>query len=508
MIRRLVLSACAALALALLPQPAAAERVALVIGNGLYRHVPALPNPPNDAGDVAQSLARLGFTVSKVENATYDAMRRALLDFGRRARGAEMAVVFFAGHGMEVGGENWLIPVDAELKTDADAEHEAVGLKSVMGTVDGAAKLGLVVLDACRNNPFTAKMQRSVRTRAVPRGLVQVEPTGNVLVAYAAKDGTTAEDGRGRNSPFTQALLKHVETPGLEITFVFRNVRDDVMTATRRAQQPFVYGSLSREAIYLKTAPAPAQSAAPAPGNTATPSGSGDEFAWSLLKDTTDPAQLRRFVTQFPGSPRRSEAAARLLALEQARLAAVPPAAQPQVAAAAPKRIVVDFDAINALGNDSGIGDARLAEYLSRHGVRLVNSTAQRIAVFDERNVYEGKAVKASSGRSVLMQQGGNPVSYTLEFATPLKSISFERVALVAGPSGITHPTWTAVAQDATGKTVATASEDVTRSFSDVPGKTFTLTGTAIKRLVVTSDHKGFAAFSSLVLDNLVLVTE
>ena len=198
--------------------PAFAEkRVALVVGNGAYRHVPALPNPGNDASDIAASLERLGFSIRRVTNGSYDDMRRALLDFSQQTRDADMAVVFFAGHGMEIGGENWLIPIDARLQSDVDAEQEAVGLKSVLNIVARASKLGLVILDACRNNPFAAKMTRSIRTRAVDRGFARVEPTDNVLVAYAAKDGTTAADGTGRNSPFTASLLKHLETPGLEV---------------------------------------------------------------------------------------------------------------------------------------------------------------------------------------------------------------------------------------------------------------------------------------------------
>ncbi len=232
----------------------AQQRVALVIGNGVYRSVPTLPNPTNDASDIAEALSRLGFSVKKIENADFNSMRVALLDFGRRARGAEMAVVFFAGHGIEIGGENWLIPVDAELKSDIDTESEAIGLRSATIAVSGATKLGLVILDACRNNPFAMKMERTNRRRAVDRGLARVEPTGNVLVAYAAKDGTTADDGASRNSPFTAALLKNLETPGLEVTFLFRNVRDDVMEATKDSQQPFIYGSLSKEAIYFKAA--------------------------------------------------------------------------------------------------------------------------------------------------------------------------------------------------------------------------------------------------------------
>jgi uncharacterized caspase-like protein len=230
----------------------AQTRVALVIGNGAYTASSVLSNPVNDAKEIAASLERLGFAVTTANDAGFDKMRRALLDFGRLARRAEIAIVYFAGHGIEVGGENWLMPVDAELKADTDAEHEAIGLKTVLSTVEGASKLGLVILDACRNNPFAATMQRSLRTRSVARGLAPVEPSSNVLVAYAAKEGTTADDGTGRNSPFTLALLKHMETPGLEINFLFRNVRDDVIQATRRAQQPFVYGSLSKDAIYLK----------------------------------------------------------------------------------------------------------------------------------------------------------------------------------------------------------------------------------------------------------------
>jgi hypothetical protein len=232
------------------------KRVALVIGNSTYRNVPALPNPEHDAEDVAAALNRLGFAVTLITNASFDQMRRSLIALGRDAAGADMAAVYFAGHGMEISGENWLIPVDAELKKDTDAANEAVSLRSVILQVSNTLSLGLVILDACRNNPFVAKMSRSLTLRAaISGGLSRVEPVGNVLVAYAARDGTTALDGNGRNSPFASALLKNVEAPGIEVTFMFRNVRDDVMEATRNEQQPFVYGSLSRRAIYLAGPP-------------------------------------------------------------------------------------------------------------------------------------------------------------------------------------------------------------------------------------------------------------
>jgi hypothetical protein len=294
----------------------AEKRIALVVGNGAYRNVPALPNPPNDAKDIAGAFERLGFTVRVVTDATYDGMRRGLLEFGRQARDADVAVVYFAGHGIEVGGENWLLPIDAELRSDIDVDHEAMSLRSMLPAVESAGKLGLVILDACRNNPFAARMQRSIRTRAVSRGLVGIEPSGNVLVAYAAKEGTTAADGAGRNSPFTASLLKHLETPGLEVNFLFRNVRDDVINATKRQQQPFVYGSLSKDAIYLKSPPI----ALPPP----PPGPAPDEITWGLLKDTSDPTAVQRFIEQFPNSALRTQAESRIAALtaEAAKAAA------------------------------------------------------------------------------------------------------------------------------------------------------------------------------------------
>lgn len=249
----------------------AGSRVALVIGNGAYRNVPLLPNPVNDAADLSASLKRLNFDVQMVVNAGYDEMRRALIDFSQKAGGVEIALIFFAGHGIQIDGENWLIPVDAQLASEVNVGNETIGLQSLIRAVSNTTKLGLVVLDACRNDPFRARMKTSNLSRAVDRGFSRVEPSDNVLVAYAARDGTTASDGTGRNSPFTTSLLKNIETPGLEVRFLFANVRDDVMAATGRKQQPFVYGSLSKDLVYFRppteathrpveSAPAPAPS--------------------------------------------------------------------------------------------------------------------------------------------------------------------------------------------------------------------------------------------------------
>ncbi|MCP3385186.1 caspase family protein [Bradyrhizobium sp. CCGUVB4N] len=305
----------------------AGDRVALVIGNGAYQRVPALSNPPQDANDLASALQRLDFKVTRLINGTGADMRRAFVEFGHAAEGASVAVVFYAGHGMEVGGENWLIPTDAELRSDADVESEAISLRSVNLQVSKAHQLGLIILDACRNNPFAAKMKRSLATRAVTRGLAPTEPTDNVLVAYAARDGTTASDGDGRNSPFTTALLKHIETPGLEISFLFRRVRDDVMTATKREQQPFVYGSLSKEEIYLKALSAPA--AASTQGAPSAQTTAEDDQFWHSIQTSTVPGLYEEFLSRYPGSNHVWEARQRLVDLRASQLAATSPSTSP-----------------------------------------------------------------------------------------------------------------------------------------------------------------------------------
>ncbi len=300
--RRVLLIVLTVLSILTVVSPGHAQsRLALVIGNSVYRNVASLPNTENDATDIAASFQRLGFSVKTLRNATFDDMRRALLQFGRDARGSDMAVIYFAGHGMEISGENWLIPVDAELRSDRDAENEAISLKSAMLQVAGAASLGLVILDSCRDNPFAAQMQRISRPRAVERGLARVEPTDNVLVAYAAKDGTVASDGRGRNSPFTAALLNNLEKAGIEIRFLLAAVRDEVLAVTNRVQQPFVYGSLPQQPIYLKP---PAQSekvaATPAPAPLQPPT--EVERAWAAVQANPSIPAMEAFVRRYGDS--------------------------------------------------------------------------------------------------------------------------------------------------------------------------------------------------------------
>ena len=237
------------------------RRVALVIGNSAYQSVTPLPNPQKDAGAIAASLRNIGFEVVTLSNdLTQQQLSDALRSFANEAEKSDWAMVYYAGHGIEVNGTNYLIPVDAKLKKDRDVEFEAIPLDRVMTAVNEAKKIKIVMLDACRDNPFAATMAKTgapdavaaatstaggtVATRSVGRGLAEVKVSGATLVVYAAKQGQVALDGEGGNSPFAVAVVQRLATPGVEINKIFRLVRDDVMEATAGRQEPFTYGSL------------------------------------------------------------------------------------------------------------------------------------------------------------------------------------------------------------------------------------------------------------------------
>jgi hypothetical protein len=231
------------------------RRVALVIGNGKYDHVATLPHATNDAEALAQALETTGFqSVTLRENLTRDQTLSALADFARVADTADWAAVYYSGHGIEFRGANYMVPVDARLRVDRDVDLETVDVGKVLSAIEGARKLKLVILDACRDNPFLDQMKRTVATRAITRGLARAEPETGVLIVYAAKHGEVALDGSSRNSPFAAALLNRLQTPNLEIRRLFDLVRDDVLTTTNRRQQPFSYGSLSgSEEFFFQT---------------------------------------------------------------------------------------------------------------------------------------------------------------------------------------------------------------------------------------------------------------
>lgn len=229
------------------------RRVALVIGNSGYKSVSALSNPGKDSSAIATELIRLGFDVTEQHDLSFDGMRHAFAEFEDKASRADWAVVYYAGHGMEVSGKNWLVPIDAVLAKSNDVPDEAIGLDRVRDRVRGAKKLRFIILDACRNNPFLSRMAfPDGNPREISRGLARVEPQRGEVIFYAARDGSLASDGKGDHSPFAAALLKHMSEKGLELGRFFRRVSSTVWNSTAPPQEPFVYSSLPDEDFYFE----------------------------------------------------------------------------------------------------------------------------------------------------------------------------------------------------------------------------------------------------------------
>ncbi|MGO8798008.1 MAG: caspase domain-containing protein [Roseiarcus sp.] len=267
-LRRHLARAICALVMATLASHAAManRRVALIIGNAKYEHADALANTVNDADAIAALFTRAGFdVVDERRNVGVVEFKRAVREFMLSASAADIAVVYYSGHGIEFGGVNYMIPIDARLANNFDIEDEAISLDRIITATQPARKLRLIILDACRDNPFVHTADRSRETRSVTNGLVSVAPGGtDTLIAYAAKAGSVSYDGAGPNSPFTTALVKHLTEPGLDIRIALGKVRDDVLASTADRQEPFVYGSLGGDTISLVPAPA-APKVEPAP---------------------------------------------------------------------------------------------------------------------------------------------------------------------------------------------------------------------------------------------------
>jgi len=298
------------------------RRVALIVGVGAYRNVPALANPPNDARDLGAVLDRLGFETETLVDPDRLALEAGVRRLGQRARGADAAFFFFAGHGLEASGRNWLLPAPAEIRSDRDLRFEALDVDSVLEQLDGAARLSILVLDACRDNPFRKRLQASGRGAPAASGLGQASATVGTLLAFATAPGTVADDGRGRNSPFTTALLKRIETPGLEIRQLMAEVRREVREATQGRQVPWENSALEgsfyfRAAAASASAPAAALSAAAQAPGTAAPG--AETVFWESVRSSRNPADLRAYLARFPSGVFASLARNRLEEMERNR---------------------------------------------------------------------------------------------------------------------------------------------------------------------------------------------
>ncbi|MCB1420354.1 MAG: caspase family protein [Notoacmeibacter sp.] len=231
------------------------KRLALVIGNGAYRHSAALPNPANDARSMADLLRSIGFEVIEGIDADLETMNRLMRDYARKSQDADVTLLFYAGHGMQVGARNFLVPVDAELKDATSVDFELVDVQqSVVKYMGGGKRIGIVLLDACRDNPLSRSLARrfsTTRSGVVGEGLAEIRASGGTLVAFATAPGDVALDGEGKNSPFTVALLKHLRTPGMEIERVLKLVKRDVYETTGEKQEPWHNSSLRSDLVLV-----------------------------------------------------------------------------------------------------------------------------------------------------------------------------------------------------------------------------------------------------------------
>jgi hypothetical protein len=220
--------------------PAAAEkRVALVVGNGAYQNAPALPNPRNDAQDVAAALKRVGFEVIMGLDFDKAKMEEATIQFARSARSSDVAVFYYSGHAMQFAGTNYLVPIDAVLTDEADL-HRMIKIDDIVADLEQAKTLRILVLDSCRDNPLAEQLKRSIggtRALSIQRGLAKIESPEGMIVSYATQAGRTAEDGSGRHSPYTTAFLKHIEDQD-EVGTIFRRIAADVYETTGHEQLP------------------------------------------------------------------------------------------------------------------------------------------------------------------------------------------------------------------------------------------------------------------------------
>jgi hypothetical protein len=248
--------ACALMLTCLGAMPSHAEkRVALVIGNGAYKNAPALPNPKNDAEDVSAALRGAGFDVITGLDLDKNGMDDAAIRFARAARDADVAMFYYSGHAMQFASFNYLMPVDANLTDEADLRR-MTRVDEIVADLQQAKNLRILVLDACRDNPLADQLKRSIgltRAASMQRGLARVDAPQGMIVAYATQAGRTAADGSSRNSPYTTAFLRHIETPD-EIGTVFRRVSADVYAATNRTQLPELSLSFIGE-FYLRGRP-------------------------------------------------------------------------------------------------------------------------------------------------------------------------------------------------------------------------------------------------------------
>ena len=298
--------------LATLAHASTERRVALVIGNSNYEHTAALRNPENDAAAMSVKLKELGFDVVEGIDLDQDGMQRTIGEFSQKLSRADVGLFFYAGHGLQVGGENYLLPVDGKLSSELDLQFKAVKLNLILRVMEGQNRTSIVLLDACRDNPLAEELSRSIsstRSSTIGSGLARVETGVGTYIGFSTQPGNVALDGVGENSPFAKALITRIDTPGLDIESLMRIVRQDVRDATRGSQIPWGNSSLVGQGFVFKAA---VKAQKQALLNTAKPSSSSNAGStggsnsqveitfWNAIKDSTDPSFLEAYIDRYP----------------------------------------------------------------------------------------------------------------------------------------------------------------------------------------------------------------
>lgn len=280
----------------------AGGRVALVIGNSAYKYAPPLNNPVNDATDIAEALERLGFDVIRGLDLDYAGMREQVLRFSDRLSDADVGLFFYAGHGLQVGGRNFLLPVDTRLETEADLDFRTIDLDLLLRNMTYESRTNIVFLDACRDHPLANYLARrkSTRSAQISRGLAQVKVGGELFIAFATEPGSVALDGDGRNSPFTRALLDNIERPGTPIQDMMMAVRNQVIEKTNHQQVPWDHTSLRRAFFFVpQSQGAVAPEFAKAAPKEVNPLDLEREF-WNSIKNSKNPRLFEVYLKRYP----------------------------------------------------------------------------------------------------------------------------------------------------------------------------------------------------------------
>jgi hypothetical protein len=350
--RRLISSAFLIALLAGTALPAtAAKRVALVIGNSAYQNAPALPNPINDGRALADVLRRLDFVVIDAMDQDKAGMQKLLRQFSAELQDADTSLFFYAGHGLQVQGQNYLVPIDAALESEVDLPFEAVSVDVVLDLMEQTTPLRLVFLDACRDNPLARRLAISAPSRSlgVGRGLARMNNRVGTLIAFATEPDKVALDGDGEHSPFTRALLEHIETPGIEVRQMLSRVRATVINDTNGEQLPLDTSALVEDFYFAPIAPAvltPTEPAAPVPAVAST-----EQLFWQSIQASTDPNDFSAYLESYPDGAFAPLARNRLNALaappETAVAALTPPTETPPAAPPPPVAEIVEVEPLD-----------------------------------------------------------------------------------------------------------------------------------------------------------------